>query len=375
MLNLKYTRLWALLLIAALIFTVPALAEEAAQTRAAEEAAQAGDAVGLADAAGVQAKSYYDEDEETYVLDGKKGSHTAAVDDTFTIDLDGAEGSKWRSSKEDVAEVDEDGGVTCLKKGTTKISVTATVGTRKSTRTLTLKVYDPNEPIGVTLCYTDEATGETYAFEPKEKWHVIPGTTMTLEALVMPDEADQDVTWKSDSKKVATIDEDGEVYALKPGSTKITATAVNGVKQYITLVVDKNSRKYDYSKAVLSALLEDFKDDETTGAIIKSVEVQSVSKVVVRLIFFNGTDEKVGTLYNASVTINAGYYDWDGSAIDYDSEPDFDSFLSGEFKKIRVSCKPGKYKEIKLTFTDDAVENACWWVKARNIAYEVEIGD
>nr|MBQ8243785.1 leucine-rich repeat protein [Oscillospiraceae bacterium] len=58
--------------------------------------------------------------------------------------------------------------------------------------------------------------------------------TLQLHANVYPYEqnaamnAIQGVTWKSSSKKVATVDENGLVTCLKPGSTTITATAKDG---------------------------------------------------------------------------------------------------------------------------------------------------
>ena len=52
--------------------------------------------------------------------------------------------------------------------------------------------------------------------------------TMQLSAKVYPLTAQQDVTWKSSSTKVATIDETGKITFLKAGSVTITATAGDG---------------------------------------------------------------------------------------------------------------------------------------------------
>ena len=52
--------------------------------------------------------------------------------------------------------------------------------------------------------------------------------TMQLSAKVYPLTADQSVTWKSSSTKVATIDETGKITFLKAGSVTITATAKDG---------------------------------------------------------------------------------------------------------------------------------------------------
>lgn len=55
------------------------------------------------------------------------------------------------------------------------------------------------------------------------------GKTVTLKATVTPDNAaNQAVTWKSSNTKVATVDSNGKVKALKLGKATITATAADG---------------------------------------------------------------------------------------------------------------------------------------------------
>lgn len=52
--------------------------------------------------------------------------------------------------------------------------------------------------------------------------------TLNFTASVSPDNAPQDVTWKSSNEEVASISEDGVLTALKAGSTQVTATTVDG---------------------------------------------------------------------------------------------------------------------------------------------------
>lgn len=54
--------------------------------------------------------------------------------------------------------------------------------------------------------------------------------TLQLTAAVTPGDALQQVTWSSSSRAVATVDEQGLVTLLKPGTTTITATAADGSK-------------------------------------------------------------------------------------------------------------------------------------------------
>ena len=55
------------------------------------------------------------------------------------------------------------------------------------------------------------------------------GETLQLTATVLPAEAtDAAVSWASDAPEVASVDADGKVTALKPGSAKITVTTMDG---------------------------------------------------------------------------------------------------------------------------------------------------
>ncbi len=58
------------------------------------------------------------------------------------------------------------------------------------------------------------------------------GKTLTLKANIEPKNAtNREVTWKSSDKKVATIDKNGKVKALKKGSVTITVTTKDGKKK------------------------------------------------------------------------------------------------------------------------------------------------
>nr|MBQ8245100.1 substrate-binding domain-containing protein [Oscillospiraceae bacterium] len=62
-----------------------------------------------------------------------------------------------------------------------------------------------------------------------QKWDLTTqGNTFYLYAGVFPMDAMQEVTWKSSSSKVASVDAEGRVTCLKPGTATITATAADG---------------------------------------------------------------------------------------------------------------------------------------------------
>ena len=63
---------------------------------------------------------------------------------------------------------------------------------------------------------------------PMEAQVVAKDTTVKLAAQVLPLEANQSVTWTSSNTKVATVQSNGTVRALKPGTAVITATDATG---------------------------------------------------------------------------------------------------------------------------------------------------
>ncbi|WP_055108960.1 Ig-like domain-containing protein [Paenibacillus ihumii] len=77
----------------------------------------------------------------------------------------------------------------------------------------------------------DETEGEPISVEisPKNNNLSEIGVIRYLKAAVLPETADQSVTWSSADKSVAIVNEEGKITAAGPGATTITATAINGV--------------------------------------------------------------------------------------------------------------------------------------------------
>ena len=114
----------------------------------------------------------------------------------------------WYSSNEAVASVDDNGFVTALALGTTRI--TATCDGKRAICDLT--VTD-----GIVHVSRVEITPSSL--------ELLEGEKATLTATVHPSDAnDKTVTWSSDNESVATVDENGEVTAKALGSAKITVT-------------------------------------------------------------------------------------------------------------------------------------------------------
>ena len=122
----------------------------------------------------------------------------------------------WSSSNTSVATVSQNGEVSALKKGTATITVTTKDGGKTATCKITVedKVY-PVE--SVTL--------------DKSTYEMTVGDNVTLKATVNPSNAtDKTVSWSSSNESVATVSQNGEVSALKKGTTTITVTTKDGGK-------------------------------------------------------------------------------------------------------------------------------------------------
>lgn len=126
----------------------------------------------------------------------------------------------WESDNPKVAMVSEDGQVTANGVGTTTVrcyieanpslSATCTVNVKGSTEPEVVKVS------GITL-------------NPDIDLKIEEGSSYAIKATVAPSNAtNSSVKWVSSSPDVATVDDSGNVTAIKAGSTTITCTAVDG---------------------------------------------------------------------------------------------------------------------------------------------------
>lgn len=119
---------------------------------------------------------------------------------------------KWTSSNEKVATVDAEGHVVAVGGGKAAIKCTSEDNPMVAAScTVTVKV----KATGITLSSTSL------------KLYV--GKTKTLTANILPEDAtNKSVTWKSLDSKIAKVDKNGKITAVKAGTTYITATTANG---------------------------------------------------------------------------------------------------------------------------------------------------
>ena len=153
---------------------------------------------------------------------------------TLTPDLDPitAEATyTWKTSNAKIAAVDENGVVTPTNQKEGTVTVTATTHNGKKA-TVKLKVFDPRKPDGVSLRNLD--TGE----DAKGTITLSMYDTLPLDAVLSPVGAESELTWKSSSAKLATV-ENGVVAPTqaKEGTVTITVTTYNGKKATVKVKI------------------------------------------------------------------------------------------------------------------------------------------
>ena len=83
------------------------------------------------------------------------------------------------------------------------------------------------------------------------------GKTYTLSAVVLPEDAEEAISWTSANEKIATVDSTGKITAVSVGSTAIIVSSKSGVSANCTLtVVDKSA--YDKLNADGKAFVDVF---------------------------------------------------------------------------------------------------------------------
>ena len=124
-------------------------------------------------------------------------------------------GYQWTSSDISVADVDDNGNVTAVSPGTASI---------------TAKVDDGSEAASSCQVTVKPKPVERIVLSQTEKT-LYTGEKFTLGAEVQPqDAADKTVKWSSSAPKTATVNSEGEITALSPGQTVVTAEANDGSK-------------------------------------------------------------------------------------------------------------------------------------------------
>jgi len=168
-------------------------------------------------------------DKETLELvEGDSATLTATVSPDNASDKTYA----WTSSNPDVATVAEDGTVTAIAPGNTTITATSNDGGKTASCEVS---------VAKRIIHVESVTlsGET---------SVTAGDTVTFTYTITPSDATvQDVKWSSSDESVIKVDADGTAVVLKNGVATITVTTVGEEGKLVATVAPENATNKELS--------------------------------------------------------------------------------------------------------------------------------
>ena len=143
----------------------------------------------------------------------------------------------WSVSKTSVAGITKNGLVTAKGGGTCKIWCSVTVDDITYTAEANLTVMVPMTGVAVDK--------KTVVLMPGESW--TPVFTCKPE-----DVSDPTLTFESANEEIATVDEDGTITAVAPGTAKVTATAADGSEKKASVTVYVATLAADSAEQVIA---------------------------------------------------------------------------------------------------------------------------
>ncbi|MDM5231498.1 Ig-like domain-containing protein [Lysinibacillus pakistanensis] len=161
----------------------------------------------------------------------------------------------WTSSDESIATVDQNGNVTAIKEGVVTVTAKVENTNLSADCVVTVKKQGSTELESITL---DKASLE-----------LLEGSQDKLTATVSPDTAK--IIWTSSDESIATVDQNGNVTAIREGTAIITATIENtDISATSTVIVKKPNN--DFSSAILSITLVNgiTKEYDVTNAVLNN---------------------------------------------------------------------------------------------------------
>ncbi len=135
------------------------------------------------------------------------------------------QGVSWTSSNSNVVAVNSNGDVKGISPGIATITAKTIDGKYTSSIKILVNATKNNDSVkDIKLTYN--------------KSHVVIGKSLYIKAEVIPpDASDQELTWSTNDKKIATVSSDGNVYGKGEGIAIITVTSKTGVTKSVSLIV------------------------------------------------------------------------------------------------------------------------------------------
>ena len=212
---------------------------------------------------------------------------------------------KWITSNKKIVKVSKNGNIRGVKVGTATITVKVTDGTNKKA-TCKVRVVRPVTKVSLN----------------KKVLNIVVGQTGTLKATIKPSNATiKTVKWSSGDSTIAEVDQDGTIFGLSLGQTKVTATAKDNTGKKASCYVN----------------------------VIEEIPASSIVLSAKNLTLMKGDSEKIGYSIVPHNNTDKVYFDSDNRAV---------ATVNGSGKvygkragvaNITISTTSGKQATVKVT--------------------------
>ena len=228
-------------------------------------------------------------------------------------------GVVWESKDESVATVDQEGLVSAVKEGSTKIIVSTANGNFSAYCSVTVKKTGADVS-GITI--------------DKDELKLTVGNSFRLTATVLPENATKKgVVGESKDESIATVDQEGLVSAVKEGSTQIIVSTANGnFSAVCNVIIEKEL------VAVTSITLDQDVIELMVGSKYQFKATVLPDNATNKTLVWSSDDEKIATVSSSGVVTALE----EGSATIHVQSLD---------KKVSASCDVFVEKAKKFEFT------------------------
>ena len=256
----------------------------------------------------------------------------------------------WNSINTSAVTVDENGKITAVGKGSSEVfCFLKSNGEVFAKCSVTVQIPEtkpePTKPVEPKPTEPEVVKVSGITLNPDISLEIKEGSSYTIKATVAPSNAtNNSVKWVSSSPDVATVDDNGNVTALKAGSTTITCTAVDGsgvsASCHVTVTAKSTTNPSEQGKTDPTYTFK------VRGGSLKSKSIFNGGDLANILITTNAPMDKLMiTTSNNSIQYNA---------LSYDNQYDYYSFSLYARKKTE-SCKVSIILDGKQVWSKDIV--------------------